>query len=209
MLVKIILGLLALFFVCLLFIRVLAKLYPFACPFKARGILENRFRRHFFGAAKTIEWVGVGKNMKVLELGSGTGFLTVEAVRRVGSSGRLYCVDIQPDMVVETREKVLNHNLGNVDLVVANALTLPFKDNSFDLAFLIMVLGEIPKSDVALKELNRVIVPGGVLSVSEFIFDPHYSLRSTVKTKAKHAGFAIVKESGKFFAYALNFRKIK
>lgn len=70
----------------------------------------------------------MGKNMKALELGSGIGFLTVEAARRVGSSGRLYCVDIQLEMVAKTRERVRNHNFGNLGLTVANALALPFKE---------------------------------------------------------------------------------
>lgn len=203
------LGILALLFTCLLFIRVLAKVHPTPSPSRTGGLLENPFRKRLFSAVKTMERVGVDNGMKVLELGSGTGFLTVEAAKRVGSSGRLFCVDIQPEMIAKTRQKVRNYNLDNVDLVVANALALPFKDNSFDLAFLVMVLGEIPKPDLALKELNRVIMPGGVLSVGEIILDPHYCLRSTIKSKANQAGFEIIKESGNFLAYVLNFRKVK
>ena len=70
------------------------------------------------------------------------------------------------------------------------------------------VLGEIPKPDLVLEELNRVIVPGGMLSVGEIIVDPHYCTRRTVKAKANHAGFEFLKESGSFLAYALNFRNI-
>ncbi len=207
--VSLILGILALCFVGLATLRVLAKVAPFACPFNIGWLLENPFRKRFFGAAKTMGWIGVGKNTKVLELGSGTGFLTVEAARRVGDSGRLYCMDIQPEMVAKTRERMRRHNLDNVGVVVGNALALPFKDNVFDLAFLVTVLGEIPEPRVALRELNRVIVPGGILSVGEIVFDPHYYLRSSVKAKANHAGFEFLKESGSFLAYALNFRKIK
>jgi len=207
--VSLVLGILALCFVGLATVRVLAKVVPFACPFNIGWLLENPFRKCLFSANKTVGWMGVDKNMRVLELGSGTGFLTVEAARRVGGSGRLYCMDIQPEMVAKTRERVRKHNLDNVEVAVANALALPFKDNSFDLVFLVTVLGEIPEPDVALRELNRVIVPRGILSVGEIIFDPHYYWRSSVKTKANHAGFELLKESGNFLAYALNFRKIK
>ncbi len=203
-----ILGVLALIFV-LTVVRILAKFFPFPCPIGVGSILENPFRRRLYGAKKTMKWMGVNKGMKVLELGSGVGFLSVEAAQQVGDLGRLYCVDIQPEMVKMTREKVLNHNLGNAGFVIANALALPFKANSFDLAYLVTVLGEITAPESALKELNRIIAPGGSLSLGEFLFDPHYCLRGTVKRRANHAGFIFANESGNFFAYVLNFQKAK
>jgi len=204
-----VLAIVAFAIVCLAAVRILAKAHPFPCPFGVGGILENPFRRHLFSAQKTIKWMGVSNGMKVLELGSGVGFLSVEAARKAGDSGKLCCVDIQPEMVKKTRERIQNHNLGNVSFVVADALTLPFKADSFNLAFLVTVLGEIPEPETALRELSRVISPGGILSVGEFLFDPHYCLRGTVKRQANHAGFAFTKESGNFFAYALNFRKVQ
>lgn len=204
--VKLTLGILILLLIGLLAWRIAAKIHP--CPFGAKGLLDNPLRRRFLSAAKTMDWLGVDRNMKVLELGSGIGFLTGEASKRVRPLGRLYCVDIQPEMIAKTREKVQNHNLTNVDLVLADAVALPFREGSFDLAFLVTVLGEIPKRDMALKELNRVLKPKGILSIAEFIVDPHYLLRRTVKALANRAGFGVAKQLGNFFVYTLSFKKI-
>lgn len=107
--VKLALSILIIFVIGLLARRMAAKVCP--CPFGARGLLDNPLRRRFLGAARTMDWVGLDTNMKVLELGSGIGFLTGEASKRVRPSGRLYCVDIQPGMIANTREKVQKHNL--------------------------------------------------------------------------------------------------
>jgi ubiquinone/menaquinone biosynthesis C-methylase UbiE len=173
-------------------------------------ILESPVRRRLFSPAKLLDKVGIAAGMRVLELGPGPGFFTIEAARRVGyseSPGKLYCLDIEPAMIARAKNKVTRHALENVALMLGNGECLPFKDDSFDLAYLVTVLGEIPDKDRALQELYRVLRPGGVLSISEYLLDPDYPLRRTTIAWARQAGFEPFQEYGNFFAYVVNFRR--
>ncbi|MCK5653576.1 MAG: methyltransferase domain-containing protein [Dehalococcoidia bacterium] len=173
-------------------------------------ILESPVRRRLFSPAKLLDKIGIAAGMSVLELGPGPGFFTIEAARRVGyleSPGKLYCVDIEPAMITRLKEKVSKDTLENIMLMVGNGEHLPFKDGIFDLAYLVTVLGEVPDKDRALQELYRVLRPGGVLSISEYLPDPDYPLRRTTIAWARRAGFEPFQQFGNFFAYVVNFRR--
>jgi len=201
------LSLIGAFLVFQILIRVIRKAHPFPIPAFATRFIDNPFRRRFLSPSKTIGQLGIGEGMKALELGPGSGFLTVEASRRVGDRGRLYCLDIDPTLVANLREKTVKAGLENVALLVGDGQRLPFKDGSLDLAFLVAVLGEIPNKDAALKELSRVLRPGGVLSISELLPDPDYPLRRTTIAWAGKSGFEPFQQFGNFFAYTINFKK--
>jgi len=197
-------AVLFLFFVAL---RIFKKIYPVPMPWRLASILDNPGRRRFLSPSKTLRQMGIGQGMRVLELGPGSGFLTIEAARRVGDSGMLYCLDIEPALVVRLRQKTAKAGLENVALIVGNGECIPFADSIFDLAFLVAVLGEMPNKDVALRELHRVLTPGGVLSISELLPDPDYPLRGTTIAWALKAGFEPFQEFGNFFTYVVNFRR--
>jgi ubiquinone/menaquinone biosynthesis C-methylase UbiE len=79
--------------------------------------------------------------------------------------------------------------------------------NKFDRALLITVLGEIPNQEAALKEILNTLKPGGILSVTEIIFDPHFQRRSTVLKLANAIGFRQINLFGNSIAYTLNLQK--
>ncbi|MCL5074164.1 MAG: methyltransferase domain-containing protein [Chloroflexi bacterium] len=201
------LFILILFLAWQLVIRLARKIHPFPCPFEATWLLENPFRKRFFGPQKILDHLGLRSDMRVLELGPGPGFFTLEAARRLGQGGRLYALDIQPRMIRRLRERLSGSGVNNVALLLGDGMALPFAAESLDLAFLVTVLGEIPDKDMALQELYRVLRPGGVLSVSEMLPDPDYSFRGTTIRRAERAGFELCGCFGNFFAYTLNFRK--
>jgi len=185
--------------------RIVRKAHPVPCPAQLGWILDRRGL--IFSPSRAMDRMGIRQGMRVLELGPGTGFLTVEASRRVGGSGSLYSLDIQPAMIAKVRDKLTREELKNVALLVGNGECLPFADSSFDLAFLVAVLGEIPSKDAALQELSRVLRPNGVLSISELLPDPDYPLRRTTIAWAHKAGFEPFQQFGNFLAYTFNFRK--
>lgn len=187
--------------------RIVRKMYPIPMPWRLARFIDNPLRRRFLSPSKTLKQMGVKEGMRVLELGPGSGFLTAEASRRVGDSGKLYCVDIEPALIVRLRGKTAKAGLENVAMIVGNGECLPFADSSFDLAYLVAVLGEIPDKDRALRELYRVLCPGGVLSISELLPDPDYPLRRTTIAWARKAGFEPFQELGNFFTYVVNFRR--
>ena len=186
--------------------RLVRKIYPFPMPSFAARFLDLPARRLVTDPAVILERVGIQPGMRVLELGPGPGFFTPEAARRVGPKGRLDCVDIAPPLVEKLKAKVRRLGLDNVEARVGDACALPFDDETFDLVFLISVLGEVPDRVGALQEARRVLKPDGTLSITEFLPDPDYPLQRTVVRWAERAGFELTERHGNLFCYTLNFR---
>ena len=110
-------------------------------------------------------------------------------------------------MIAAVEKKAREAGLTNVETHVASAYDLPLEDGSVDRAFLVTVLPEIPDRHRALRELYRVLKPGGVLSITEEFLDPDYPLARTTIRWAREAGFELAERHGNWFAYTLNFRK--
>ena len=72
---------------------------------------------------------------------------------------------------------------------------------------LVTVLGEIPDQAGALKEIYAVLKPGGILSVTEVIFDPHFQRREPVTRLAQASGFKEKAFYGRSLAYTMHFEK--
>lgn len=200
-------ALIALFFVLQIVLRLVRKIYPFPIPAAMIRLIDHPLRRRFFSAGKTLDLVGIRPGMRVLELGPGSGFFTLEAARRVGPAGKLYSVDIEPQVIAILQQKI--QNLTNAEARVGDAYELDFPDESLDLAFLAAVLGEIPDPVRALREIHRVLKADGVLSITEMLPDPDYPLRRTVARWCREAGFELAEKRGNFFYYTLSFRKAK
>ncbi len=187
--------------------RIVRKLHPFPIPWQVALVIDNPLRRILQSPPKAVRQVGVKKGMKVLELGPGSGYLTLETARQVGGEGRLYCLDIEPRLIARLKQKITGEGLENVALLVGDGQALPFRDSSFDLAFMVAVLGEVPDKDALLQELSRVLRPGGILSITEMLPDPDYSLSGTTITLARRAGFQPFQKQGNLFTYVVNFHK--
>lgn len=102
----------------------------------------------------------------VLDVGCGTGDLTLRAARRVGAEGRAAGIDASPDMVKVARRKAAKKGR-DVDFRVAPIEDLPFADGEFDAALSSFMIHHLP-DDLKLSglaEVRRVLKPGGRLVV--------------------------------------------
>ena len=79
--------------------------------------------------------------------------------------------------------------------------------NQSDRALLVTVLGEIQHREAALREIYDALKPGGILSITEIIFDPHFQSRSSVKRIANAIGFQEKNFFGNRFSYTIQFKK--
>jgi ubiquinone/menaquinone biosynthesis C-methylase UbiE len=77
----------------------------------------------------------------------------------------------------------------------------------FDRAVLVCVLGEIPNREAALRELFQALKPGGILSVTEVIADPHFQSQGTIRKLGNSAGFRERALFGSRFAFSLLLEK--
>ncbi len=98
--------------------------------------------------------------LRVLDLGSGTGYPALLAAQTVGAAGSVTGIDLAKDMLAVAERKAKRLGLNNISLRAGDVTSLPFEDNSFDAItsrFCLMFLPEIPK---AAAEIARVLRPG-------------------------------------------------
>ena len=129
------------------------------------------------------------------------------AARRVLPGGEVVGIDIQPGMVERLKERTKAANITNLTAILGDATQPIVPEASFDLAFLVTTLGEIPDRAAALTQCFRALKSGGVLSISEMLPDPHYQSKATVKRLAEAAGFQLQSVEGGMWLFTANFVK--
>ena len=117
----------------------------------------------------TVHVAGIRPGQRVLDLAGGTGDLTRRIADRVGDGGRIVQSDINAPMLQTGRSRLPDSGVGGgVDYVQADAERLPFPDFAFDRVLIAFGLRNVTHKDVALREMQRVLRPGGRLLVLEF-----------------------------------------
>jgi demethylmenaquinone methyltransferase/2-methoxy-6-polyprenyl-1,4-benzoquinol methylase len=112
---------------------------------------------------------GVRRGDRVLDLAGGTGDITRLMHQRVGSSGAVVLTDINSDMLRIGRSRMEDNGLaGNIHYGLVNAEQLPFADRSFDAVTIAFGLRNVTDQDAALREMYRVLKPGGRALILEF-----------------------------------------
>jgi ubiquinone/menaquinone biosynthesis C-methylase UbiE len=190
--------------------KLVRKMYHFPAPAFIGHLLDSGYRRRVQPPEQLIERSGIKKGMKVLDLGCGSGAFTPFIARTVGEKGKVYALDIQADMLKQLENKLSrpeNRDIKDIKLIEGNAYELPFEDESLDVVNMVTVLQEIPDRNRALREVKRVLKPGGLFAVTELFPDPDYPWKSTTIKLGSGAGFVVDKVSGNFFNYTVRFKK--
>ena len=115
----------------------------------------------------TINRVAPRPGMKVLDLASGTADLAIAFSKKIGASGQVWATDINESMLRVGRDRLIDKGL-ITPVALANAEHLPFPDNYFDVVTVAFGLRNMTHKDQALKEMQRVLRPGGRVFVLEF-----------------------------------------
>jgi len=204
----ILLGILGLGILISLIWRLASRRQELPCPPWLGWMVEmdNPFTK-VNRAASIVAHLGVEPGARVLDAGCGPGRLTLPLAAAVGPAGQVLALDLQEEMLSRTRDKVQAAGLSNVQYIQAALGEGKLPSEQFDRAVLVTVLGEIPDQASALQEINRALKPGGLLSVTEVIFDPHFQRQEAVRRLAETAGFREKERFGHKLAYTLHFQK--
>ncbi len=122
---------------------------------------------HRIWKAITISQANVKPGQRVLDVASGTGDLALAFAKRVGPLGKVVMSDINAQMLARGRNRLIDHGYP-IESVVCDAEHLPFPDQSFDLVTVAFGLRNMTDKPAALKQMHRVLKPGGKLMVLEF-----------------------------------------
>lgn len=109
---------------------------------------------------RMIDLTNIKPGDTVLEISAGTGKDSVLLAERLKGEGKLFSLDISPHMLAHARQKLIDSDT-EVDFVCASAVSLPFEADQFDALYCFAGVGHFPDQKKALKEMARVVKPGG------------------------------------------------
>ena len=172
---------------------------PWAASYRLVAAEKWRRESAAMGRAATetlVDYVAPQPGMRVLDLASGTGEPAISIAERVGSQGHVAALDLNAELLESAQQRARQRNLTNLSFHQADAQCLPFPDQHFDLAtcrFGVMFFAEVEK---ALRELHRVLKPGGracFLAWGPFE-QPYWT--TTIGTVLKHVGGPAIPPGG-------------
>jgi SAM-dependent methyltransferase len=142
---------------------------------------------------------------RLLEIGPGVGLHALPVARALAPDGALDVLDVQQAMLDDVARRARAAGITNIAARRGDARALPYENATFDGAYLVGVLGEIPDPQAALRELRRVLKPNGRLVVGEVIFDPDYVAFGSLRARAAAASFGFERRIGGFASYLARF----
>jgi ubiquinone/menaquinone biosynthesis C-methylase UbiE len=176
-------------------------------PHQAAFILNNPLRRALVKPARIVDSIGLTGSERVLEVGPGPGFYSVEIARRL-TYGRLDLFDIQPEMLEKARRQLERAGFHDVGFTTGQAAEgFPFPDNTFNAAFLAAVIGEVPDKQACIRSLARVLKPGGQLVFFETFPDPERLRVQELRDLAEPENFDFVAVTGNRWHDIVRFRR--
>jgi SAM-dependent methyltransferase len=142
---------------------------------------------------------------RILEIGPGIGIHALPVARALAPGGTLDVFDVQQAMLDDVMRRSRAAGITNIVPQQGDARRLPYADGTFDAAYLVGVLGEIPDEQAALRELRRVLKPNGRLVVGEIFFDPDFVRFGPLRTRTADAAFAFERRLGGSLSYLARF----
>lgn len=117
-------------------------------------------------AAALVDLVAPGEGAQVLDIATGTGVVAVAAAQRVGPTGRVVATDFVAEWTPYVAETAAEAGVANVTFEVMSAEALALPDDAFDAVFCQFGLMFVPDKLLALREMRRVLKPGGKLGLA-------------------------------------------
>jgi len=161
--------------------RDVAKEKPMANFIFLMATILMRIRGFFRDKKGEVLLTGAKRGDVILDYGCGIGFNTIPAAEIVGEDGMVYALDVHPLAIKSVEKKIREKELKNVKTILSG-LNTGLSDESVDIVLLYNVLPMVKNRPALIKELYRVLKPGGILSVKSGLVVNLYS-REKMRTK--------------------------
>jgi ubiquinone/menaquinone biosynthesis C-methylase UbiE len=116
--------------------------------------------------AALLAWASAAPGEQVLDVACGTGLVSFEAARAVGVSGHVLGIDLSDRMVRDAERRAREKKLSNCSFSRMDGESLALSDASFDIVFCALGLMYMPNPEQALREMRRVLRPGGRVALA-------------------------------------------
>jgi protein-L-isoaspartate O-methyltransferase len=176
---------------------------PSACPYGQRFWVE--VPHPIITRARLRQVLDPRPGERILEIGPGTGYYTLDMAEWVGPQGTVEIFDLEQKFLDHVTLAAEGSGISNITPTLGDATELPFEDDSVDAVVLTAVLGEIPDRSAALREVERVLRPGGRLIVGELFGDPHFTTFASLQGQCGDANLGLEGRSGNWIGYFARF----
>jgi arsenite methyltransferase len=173
-----------------------------ACTSAKRFAYEGVGRDEWQKPEEVVRALELKPGDRVADLGAGSGYFTFRLARAVGPAGKVYAVDIDPDMIAYLGERAKSENATNVEIVTAKPDDPGLAPGSVDLIFTSDAYHHIDNRVAYFASVARVLRPGGRIAILDFNgsgwavrMSGHYTPEETVKSEMARAGYRLVKEA--------------
>ena len=130
--------------------------------------LDRAAREQEEAPGQALALIGIRPGMVVADVGAGSGFMTTRLAALVGSTGKVFATDIQPQMLRIVQAKAQAEHLTNVDLVLGTDTDTNLPAGIVDLALLVDVYHEFWHPQEMLRSIRRALKDGGELVLVEY-----------------------------------------
>lgn len=160
------------------------------------SIFEYAERDQKLQIERVMDVLGIKAGSAIADIGAGSGWFTVRAAKRVGSTGTVYAVEINPQYVKHIEERAAKERLANVRGVLGKEDDPSLPPQSVDAILVLKTYHEIEQPVRVLKSLHRSMRPGARLGIIDRNGkgDDHGVDKANVVREAEQAGFSIVEE---------------
>ena len=172
---------------------------PSACPYGMRVFLH--MPRPLMSRDRVFRMLAPTPGQRVLEIGPGIGYYSLDLASALAPGGRLDLLDIQEPMLQAVLARAEARGVSGLAPHHGDAQAAPFADAIFDAVLCVATLGEIPDRTRALREMRRVLKPTGHIIIAESQPDPHMVTQEALADLADAAGFTISRLEGNSFGY--------
>jgi arsenite methyltransferase len=143
--------------------------------------------------ARVVEALAIAPGARVADLGAGGGYFTFRFADAVGAEGRVFAVDVDPEMLDYLRERVRKEGRANIEVIAATPQDSNLPAGGADLIFLCNTYHHISDRVAYFAELRSRLRPGGRVAIVEYVHGDHGTDPEVIRTELAQAGYSFTR----------------